>query len=115
MSDFLYLYRLPANSPHTPGSPHQLQERLQKWTTWFKDLDAKGKIKTLGHPLASSGAVVKDKKGSVQDGPYAESKDLIIGYTLVEAKDLAEASALAAGCPVLESGGQVEVRPVQEM
>jgi hypothetical protein len=115
MSDFLYLYRLPANSPFAPDSPHQMQERLKKWTAWFADLDAKGHVKNRGNPLASGGAVVTDKKGAVNDGPYAESKDIIMGYTIVEAKDLAQASKLAAGCPVLESGGVVEVRPIHQM
>ena len=49
---------------------------------------------------------------TITDGPYAESKDIIGGYTLVEARDLAEAVELSKGCPILEGGGLVEVRPV---
>jgi hypothetical protein len=114
MSEFLYLYRHPANSRLAPDSPDQLQERLKKWTAWFKDLEAKGHIKNPGHPLESSGAVVKDKRGTVTDGPYAETKDIVGGYTLVEARDLAQATQLASGCPILE-GGSVEVRPIRQM
>jgi hypothetical protein len=115
MSEFLYLYRLAVGSPHTPDSPQQLQERLEKWSAWFKALEAKGHLRTVGHPLASSGAVVEDQRGTVHDGPYAESKEIVIGYTIVEARDLAQASALASGCPVLASGGLVEVRPIRQM
>jgi len=115
MSEFLYLYRNPANSQFAPDSPHQLQERLAKWTAWFKDLEAKQHIKSPGHPLESKGAVVKDKRGTVTDGPYAESKDIIGGYSLIEAKDLAQAAELARGCPIFEHGGVVEVRPIRQM
>jgi hypothetical protein len=115
MSEFLYLYRWPAGSPYTPDSPQQMQERLTKWTAWFKDLESKGVIKNPGHPLESKGAVVKDRRGTVTDGPYAESKDIIGGYTLVEAKDLSQAAGLASGCPILEYGGVVEVRPIRQM
>jgi hypothetical protein len=115
MSEFLYLYRLSADSLRALDSPQQMQERLKKWSAWFKDLEAENHIKNPGHPLDSNGAVVKDKRGTVTDGPYAESKDIVGGYTLVEARDLAEATQLASGCPVLERGGVVEVRPIRQM
>jgi len=51
----------------------------------------------------------------VHDGPYAESKDIVLGYSVVQAKDLAEARTLAGGCPVLGYGGMVEVRPIRQM
>lgn len=113
MSDFLYLFRLPANSSQLPDSPQRMQERLQKWTAWFQELDAQGHIKLKGHALTSQGAVVQDKRGPVHDGPYVESKDLVMGFTVIEARDLAHAAELARGCPVLEGGGHVEVRPLQ--
>src|SRR5207248_10168843 len=69
-------------------------------------------IKNPGHPLERAGKLVKGKQRTITDGPYAESKDIIGGYTLVEAKDLAEAVELSKGCPILEGGGVVEVRPV---
>jgi hypothetical protein len=52
---------------------------------------------------------------TVTDGPFAEAKDLVGGYTLVEAKDIAHAAELAQGCPILERGGVVEVRAVMQM
>ena len=115
MSEFLYLYRLSPDSLREMDSPQKMQVRLEKWTAWFKDLEAKNHIKNPGHPLAISGAVVKDKRGTVTDGPYAESKDIIGGYSLIEARDLAQATQLASGCPILEHGGFVEVRPIRQM
>lgn len=113
MSDFLLLYRLPADSADMPSSPRRMQERLERWRTWFGELEARGHLKALGHPLEMAGAVVKE--GTVHDGPYAESKDILIGYSIVQVEDLPAARALATGCPVLLYGGMVEVRPIRQM
>jgi hypothetical protein len=115
MSDFLLLYRLPADSADLPSSPQRLQERLERWRVWFGELEAKGHLKALGHPLEMGGAVLKDGGATVHDGPYAESKDILIGYSLLQAPTLAAANALAASCPVLHYGGMVEVRPIRQM
>jgi hypothetical protein len=115
MSEFLYLYRLPADSPDMPDSARNMQERLQKWTAWFKDLETRGYLRVLGHPLETAGAVVTEGGRTVHDGPYAESKDIVLGYSVVQAKDLAEARTIAGGCPVLGYGGMVEVRPIRQM
>jgi hypothetical protein len=58
--------------------------------------------------------VVRHDK-TVTDGPFAEAKDLVGGYTLVSTKDLAHAAELAKGCPIFEFGGSVEVRPIMKM
>ena len=115
MSEFLYLYRLPADSQELPGSPQNLQKRLQKWTEWFRELETKGTLKVLGHPLQPEGTVLANGGQTVLDGPYAESKDIVLGYSVVQAKDLAEARTIARGCPVLTYGGMVEVRPILQM
>ncbi len=115
MSDFVLMYRLPADSKDMPDSPLRMHERLQRWTAWFRELETSGKLGALGHPLETSGLVVKDAAGGVHDGPYAESKDIVIGYSIVQARDLAEARTIAAGCPVLTYGGMVEVRPIRQM
>src|ERR1700722_16297507 len=97
MNEFVYLYRRSA-TPTAP-SPQQMQERMQRWSTWLKELEKKGHVVSIGHPLEAAGAGAPGK-GTVSDGPYAETKDIVIGYSLIRASSLAEASALAAGCPV---------------
>jgi hypothetical protein len=92
-----------------------MQQRMQKWQAWFKDLSDKGHLKDRGLPLDRAGSLVgSTAKKNITDGPYAE-KDLVMGYSLVEAKDLAHASELSMGCPILEDQGFVEVRPVLSM
>lgn len=57
---------------------------------------------------------VKNGKASITDGPFAETKEQIGGFILIEAKDMAEARQLAAGIPVAVLGG-IEIRAVQEL
>jgi hypothetical protein len=109
MSEFTYLYR----GRQTFTSAEQRQKHTEKWVAWFKELSAKGHIKDLGHPLEGAGKVVNGKEKIVKDGPFAEAKDVVGGYSVVEAADLAEAVELSKGCPILEVGGSVEVRPIQ--
>jgi hypothetical protein len=54
---------------------------------------------------------VRDKKRLVTDGPFAETKEQLGGYYLVEAKDLDEAVSLAARIPSVR-WGSIEVRPI---
>ena len=112
MAQFTFLYR---GSPPANLSPEQRQKQMEKWMAWFQDMGAKGLVKDPGHPLENGGKVVRGKPIAVSDGPYAEAKDLIGGYTLIEATDLAQAAEIAKGCPILEGGGAVEVRPVMQM
>jgi hypothetical protein len=111
MSEFTYLFR----GRETSASPEQMQKTMEKWLAWFKDLGAQGYLKDPGHPLEHAGKVVSGRQKVVNDGPFAEAKDVVGGYIIVEAKDLAHAAEISKGCPILEVGGSVEVRPVQRM
>jgi hypothetical protein len=113
MSEFLYIYRMAASAEKP--SPEEMQQRMQKWMTWMKDLGAKGHLMERGHPLEAGGKLVRGKQKAVTDGPYAETKDVVGGYSLIEARDLAEAAELSKGCPILEGGGIVEVRAIMKM
>jgi hypothetical protein len=109
MSEFTYLFR----GRELSASPEQTQKTIQKWLAWFEDLKAKSHLKDPGHPLEHAGKVVSGKQKTVNDGPYAEAKDVVGGYIVVEAEDLNQAVDLSKGCPILEVGGSVEVRPNQ--
>lgn len=111
MSEFVYLYR----GGERPNSPEQGEQEMQKWVAWLGELGAKGHVKDRGQPLDPTGKVIRGKQKVVTDGPYPESKDIVGGYTLVEAKDLTQAAELSKGCPIFDSGGLVEVRPVMKM
>ena len=63
----------------------------------------------------SSATTVRAKNGKpvITDGPFAETKEQLGGYHLIEAKDLDEALAIAARIPTLPAGGAIEVRPLE--
>lgn len=113
MGEYVLLYRSNDESyRESMGSPERAQKSMTKWRAWMKDMTDKGQLKTLGQPLERVGKVVGGRNRTVTDGPYAELKDVVGGYSVIEATDLEHASRIAAGCPVLEVGGSVEVRPV---
>jgi hypothetical protein len=93
-------------------SPEEIQTVMNQWNGWFDRLIQQGKIKSA-HPLENEGKIVSGKKGrSVADGPFAESKEAIGGYFLIQVDGPDEALAIAKKCPALEYGVTVEVRPV---
>jgi hypothetical protein len=66
------------------------------------------------HPVSTATTVrVRDGKRLVTDGPFAETREQLGGYMLIDVKDLDEAIAVAARGPVARVGS-VEVRPVRE-
>ena len=110
MTEFVYLYR----GGNRPTSPEEGQQIMQKWMTWLKGLADRGNIIDRGQPLEPTGKIVAANR-TVTDGPFAEAKDVVGGFTLIKARDVTEAAELAKGCPALEYGGRVEVRPVMKL
>src|ERR1700750_3033808 len=81
-------------------SPEEMQQVGDKWMAWFKGLMADGRA-VAGNPLEHEGKVVSGKNRVVSDGPFAESKETIGGYFLLEVESFGEAVAIAEGSPVL--------------
>ena len=99
---------------HKGLSPEKMQEVAGEWMGWFKRLTDQGTA-TAGNPLEAAGKVVSGKGGRVvADGPFAEAKEAIGGYFLLNVSTLDEAVAIAKECPGLPYGAKVEVRPVME-
>ncbi len=99
---------------HTGLSPEQMQQVAGQWMGWFKRLTGEGKV-TGGNPLENEGKIVSGKNGRVvADGPFAESKEAIGGYFMLNVNTLDEAVAIAKECPGLAYGVKVEVRAVMD-
>jgi hypothetical protein len=93
------------------------QECYVESTALSDELRSKGQF--LGasplHPVATATLVrVRDGKRLVTDGPFAETREQLGGYFLVEARDLNEAIAIAGRVPAARKG-TVEVRPVVDL
>ncbi len=93
-------------------SPEEMQKVSGDWMAWFQRLSEAGKC-TAGAPLEPEGKLISGKGGKiVADGPFAESKEAIGGYFLLNVPSFDEALAIAKQCPGLPYGVQVELRPV---
>jgi hypothetical protein len=89
----------------------------QESTRLTQDLRASGKYLAASplHPTSAATSVrVRDDKRLVTDGPFAETREQLGGYFLVDADDRDEAIAIAARIPMARKG-TVEVRPVVEL
>ena len=88
---------------------------MQDYGAWMRTLDESGNHVHSGRlqPSATA-ATVRGNLGkpSVVDGPFAETKEQIGGFHLINAADLEEAVAVAGRIPTLRVGGTVEVRPL---
>jgi hypothetical protein len=111
-SDYLLLFR--GNDWYQDLSPDEMQKVAGQWMAWFNRLTGQGKA-IAGSPLEREGKIVSGKNGRVvADGPFAESKEAIGGYFLLQVENLDEAVAIAQECPGLAYGTVVEVRPLAE-
>ena len=112
MSQFVFLFRATeAGQQAAMGTPERAQRSLQTWLEWIHTLEERGQLRDRGIPLEMTGKVVSGSPRLVTDGPYAEAKDLLLGFIVIHARDLDEAVEIAHGCPIVAGGGSVEVRP----
>jgi len=112
----LLLHQVPHYNMDLPRE--KMMEMTKRYMAWADSLRQKGKL-AGGEKLAAGGVrhiKVKDGKPMASDGPYAEAKDVIGGYFVIEAKDDAEADAIARDCPHLwNATNWVELRPIDQM
>ncbi len=98
-------------------SPSEESAMLQDYMSFTQDIVKAGKFKAGDRlePTANATTVqVRNGKTITTDGPFAETKEQLGGYYLVEAKDLDEALSIAAKIPGARHGS-IEVRPVWQM
>ena len=98
MAKYLFVYHGGKN----PESEAEVAEVLDAWGTWFGSMGAA--VVDGGNPVGMSSTINPD--GSVTDNGGANPAS---GYSLVEAPDLDDAIAKARGCPILASGGSIEL------
>jgi hypothetical protein len=113
---FLYLLYADESKMPAPGSA-AFNAQNDAYNTYYGTLDGKGMFKA-GDPVHASKESktvrVRNSATKADPGPFAHGGDQVIGFYVVEAKDLDEAVAYAAQCPAA-SVGAVEVRPIIQM
>jgi len=91
-------------------SPEQMQSMIKQWQDWIGGIASQGKF-VATNALGFEGKTLHSDK-TITDGPYTELKEIVGGYLICKANSIDEAIELANGCPVLLTGGKVEVRDV---
>ena len=113
MKDFLYLF-IGGHEAAAARSPEEMQKNMELWMAWMGSLQEAGIYKG-GDPLEAECKTVAGPDRVVTDGPFAEAKEVIGGYTKVTTKDIETAVEHARGCPIYDDGGRVEVRPIMHI
>ena len=104
MAKYLFVYHGGKN----PETDEEVAEVIDSWGTWLGGMGAA--VIDGGNPVGMSSTVNPD--GSVADNGGSNPAS---GYGLIEADDLDDALAKAKGCPILASGGSVELAPCIDM
>jgi hypothetical protein len=113
MAKFLFVYRRGSDAANKM-TPEEMQQHMQKWHTWIGEGLEKGWILDRGNALTQEGRVVNAKR-IVLDGPFVESKEIVGGYSIIQADTIVAAAEMAKSCPALLTGGSVEIRPLADL
>jgi len=111
MPQFLLLLRDSGTFP-TDISPDEIQQIILRYRDWMIRIGGSGSACDY-----DALRVLVDRNGTtnITDGPYAEAKEVLGGFMLVEAPDYDAAVALCNGSPHLEFGGSIEVRQIERV
>jgi hypothetical protein len=113
MKEFLLLIR--AEGDYYEAMPAELyQAHIKKVGRYIDNLLKEGKLKGA-QPLGMEGLMLTNNKSVFKDGPFIESKEVIVGYFHIFAKDLNEAREIAIANPVFEdTDARIEIRAIKQ-
>jgi hypothetical protein len=111
-NEFMLLFRFEPNLNHSPSKKEQIKMH-QQWGAYIGGLVISEKLVST-YQLGFEGIKVKPNK-SVSDGILIADNQTIGGNMIIKAIDLKEAAEIAKNCPILQMGGNVEVRSIQIM
>jgi len=113
MAQFMLLLRSRIEQ-HETYTPEEMQANLRQYRDWAIKLSKQGKLMD-GKKLKDSGTYIVNKGGTqlVVDGPFAETKEAIGGYFLIQARDYDEAMSIARHSPIFNENGSVEIRQIE--
>jgi hypothetical protein len=95
-------------------SPEENQKFLSACMDYINNLMKEGKLKSA-QPLVKEGKIISGSKQTWKDGPFNETKEVIIGYYHILANDMDEAIQIAKGNPefAYTDTARIEVRPIK--
>ncbi|MFK7834772.1 MAG: YciI family protein [Sulfitobacter sp.] len=103
MTDFMLAF----HGGSMPETPEEGEKVMAAWGAWMQGIG--DKMVNPGNPVGMSKTV--SAQGVADDG----GANPLSGFTIVKADDIEGACKIAAGCPIIDAGGSVEVAPIVEM
>lgn len=92
-------------------SPEEMQEITEQYLDWANQLRNEDRYHG-GDELKNGGRIMSVQNGRIVDGPFTETKEMIGGYFVISARDIAEAARIAHACPHFKFDGEVEIREI---
>jgi hypothetical protein len=113
MKEFMLLIRNEIDHQAT-WPPEQHQQFLKECENYIGNLTKEGKLKSA-QPLVREGKIISGSKDAWKEGPFNETREVIVGYYHILAEDLKDAIAIAKGNPEFDYGitARIEVRPIK--
>jgi len=100
---------------YEPGqSPEDLQELTEKMMIWVGDLIQTG-AHVASERLHRRGVQVYGREKAIQEVPFGMAAAIIGGCTIVQAKNIGEATEIAKKCPILGTNANIEIRQIQSL
>jgi hypothetical protein len=112
MKQFKLVFRYDFNPNYQPTSA-EMEAEGQKWGQWIGGLAQNGQFVSTSQ-LGHEGRVL-NSDGSIVEGIHMQNTEVLAGDMIINAQDFEEALSLAKGSPILEVGGNVEIREVIPM
>ena len=113
MSQFLLLIRGGSDTSENL-SPEQIQAAIERYRAWAQKLRSQGKLIGAEKLKDNQGMLLSAKNGQVAvDGPFAETKETIGGYFIIEADDLNAAIEISQECAAFSEGWVIELREIE--
>lgn len=111
MKDFLLILKT-EGSVWTDLSPEELQRHMEHGTAYIGNLMKEGKLKSAS-PVDKGSRIITESNGTMKDGPFNESKEVVAGYFLIAAEDIDEAVEIAKANPIFKDiPTKIEVYPM---
>jgi hypothetical protein len=111
-----YLLLIYTEESNQPPADDVAMAEMRAYDVFTKDIKARGLFQA-GEALTSTSTAttvqIRDGETVITDGPFAETKEALGGFYLIDARDLDEATAIAARIPAAKHGS-IEVRPIWE-
>ncbi len=97
MTKYLFIYRNPPSPDAPQPSPEEMQQMLAQWAAWKEKF--KESVVDMGDGLKHGGKLLAD--GKVTDGPFTEAKEIIGGFSIIQAASYDAAVEVAQECPIV--------------